>query len=214
MSCFDFECCRFSQSVMFNLDDCFEKVDRQFLLSRKQNQKKLGFKNWMTWKGTSWRHENQKMEENIKCVNTVVPKFFESLSGSQKTLHSLFFRHTSRCSLFKIVLSFSELKNGYSFSCHWNVSNKKLFLFEVWIFYRVPTGTEKPGKWEGMFQSGESQGILSILKSGNHDFNTTVVVTKGKKSHLNMSVHLIKSLAVCSPLIRIMCWWQGKKTGL
>ena len=59
-----------------------------------------------------------------------------------------------------------------------------------------------------------SQGILSILKSGNHDFNTTVVVTKGKKSHLNMSVHLIKSLAVCSPLIRVMCWWQGKKTGL
>ena len=29
---------------------------------------------------------------------------------------------------------------------------------------RVPTRTGKPGKWEGIFQSGKSQGILNRLK--------------------------------------------------
>ena len=40
----------------------------------------------------------------------------------------------------------------------------------------VPTGTGnqgKPGKWEGIFQSEKSQGILSRLeKSGNFAQNT------------------------------------------
>ena len=37
----------------------------------------------------------------------------------------------------------------------------------------VLTGTRKTGKWEGIFQSGKSQGILSRLeKSGNFTQNT------------------------------------------
>ena len=38
---------------------------------------------------------------------------------------------------------------------------------------RVPTRTGKPGKWEGIFQSGKSQGILNRLeKSGKITQNT------------------------------------------
>ena len=37
----------------------------------------------------------------------------------------------------------------------------------------VPTWTGKPGKWENIFQSGKSQGILNRLeKSGNCTQNT------------------------------------------
>ena len=37
----------------------------------------------------------------------------------------------------------------------------------------VPTVTGKPGKWESIFQSEKSQGILNILeKSGNCNQNT------------------------------------------
>ena len=46
----------------------------------------------------------------------------------------------------------------------------------VRVYYMVPIGTGnqgKPGKWEGIFQSGKSQGILSRLeKSGNFAQNT------------------------------------------
>ena len=38
-------------------------------------------------------------------------------------------------------------------------------------FLRVPTRAGKPGKWEGVFQSGKSQEILSVRKSENHDFS-------------------------------------------
>ena len=31
-------------------------------------------------------------------------------------------------------------------------------------FYQVPIGTGKPGKWERIFQSGKSQGILNRLE--------------------------------------------------
>ena len=38
--------------------------------------------------------------------------------------------------------------------------------------FMVPTRTGKSGKWEGIFQSGKSQGILSRLeKSGNFTQN-------------------------------------------
>ena len=37
---------------------------------------------------------------------------------------------------------------------------------------RLPIGTGKPGKWEGIFQPEKSQGILSRLeKSGNSKGN-------------------------------------------
>ena len=50
------------------------------------------------------------------------------------------------------------------------------FFIEIINNIMVPTGTGKqgkPGKWEGIFQSGKSQGILSRLeKSGNFTQNT------------------------------------------
>ena len=144
------------------------------------NQKNLGFKNWMTWKGTSGRHENQKMEENIKCVNTVVPKFFESLSGSQKTLHSLFFRHTSRCSLFKIVLSFSELKNGYSFSCHWNVSNKNYFFSKFEYFTGFPLGQKNLENGKACSSQGKVREFCQSSKVGTMILIQQLWLLRGK----------------------------------
>ena len=44
----------------------------------------------------------------------------------------------------------------------------------------IPTG--KPEKWEGIFQSGKSQGILSVLKSENHDGHLGEII-------VNVSVH-------------------------
>ena len=48
-------------------------------------------------------------------------------------------------------------------------------IFCYLIKYRVPTRTGKPGKWEGIFQSGKSQGILNRLeKSGKITQNTGI----------------------------------------
>ena len=41
------------------------------------------------------------------------------------------------------------------------------------VYFRVPTRTGKPGKWEGIFQSLKSQGILNrLVKSGKIMQNT------------------------------------------
>ena len=51
----------------------------------------------------------------------------------------------------------------------------KLILNEplIKISHGVPTWTGKPGKWEGIFQSGKSQGIFNRLeKSGEITQNT------------------------------------------
>ena len=46
-------------------------------------------------------------------------------------------------------------------------------LLSVHLMAMVPTGSRKPGKWGGIFQSGKSQGILSRFeKSGNFTQNT------------------------------------------
>ena len=49
----------------------------------------------------------------------------------------------------------------------------------------VPTGTAnqgKPGKWEGIFQSGKSQGILSRLeKSGKSQGILLKILEKSEK---------------------------------
>ena len=37
----------------------------------------------------------------------------------------------------------------------------------------VPTRTRKPGKWEGIFQSGKSQGILNRLEKSEEIAQST-----------------------------------------
>ena len=67
------------------------------------------------------------------------------------------------------------------------------------VVIQVPTWTGKPGKWEGIFQSGKSEGILSVWKSGNHDIVAVSLVVHAEPygslylciSHLVMNIKMI-----------------------
>ena len=71
------------------------------------------------------------------------------------------------------------------------------------------TGNQgKPGKWEGIFQSGKSQGILSRLeKSGNFTQNTGKI---GKNYTGKLKRILEKVREICQPVIvkTLQIWYH------
>ena len=75
----------------------------------------------------------------------------------------------------------------------------------------VPTGTGnqgKPGKWEGIFQSGKSQGILSRLeKLGNFTQNTGKI---GKELYWKIEKNTGKVREICQPVMvkTLQIWYH------
>ena len=80
--------------------------------------------------------------------------------------------------VFSVLSMFTDMSICFfvRYCCHpaWEAGNLDAsFCKQGKHSYRIPTRTGKPGKWEGIFQSGKSQRILNRLeKSGKITQNT------------------------------------------
>ena len=83
-----------------------------------------------------------------------------------------------------ISLSYAPAKSIFTFFSRQNLDTKVSLLYLLlWGKVMVPTRTRKPGKWEGIFQSGKSQGILNRLEKSEE-----IVQSTGKLRELQTNV--------------------------
>ena len=72
----------------------------------------------------------------------------------------------------------------------------------------VPTSTGKPGKWEGIFQSGKSQGILSRLEKSENFTQNTRKIRKNYTGKLKKILEKVSEICQSEIVKTLQIWYH------